>query len=409
MTSATPASEKKLLAVAIVSDIHIYNGSSMDSGPSYIGTGTSERFGYEHPFTGAIELVTRENLQADILMCAGDIADKANPAAQMYGWKQLERLAKALKTDCYISTCGNHDVDSRYQYNDHDAKGSLQSLVPMFPGLSESQSDRFWSRNFVVVTFNEWRLLILNTAAYHGGGLTPAAEFEHGRISKNTLAAIKRTLGETNKKVLNILLCHHHPIKNDQIDLQDYSEMKNGDLLINVLGSGDFGDWLVIHGHKHFPRIWRAPGSNDAPIIFSAGSFAAKLSAPLSSNVRNQFYILELDLENISKMAQGVLGKFKAWDWIDRKGWQPAGQQSGLPHVGGFGCRSTPASIARKIRDYLSASKARFISGDEAYKNIPELNFVAPNDLERTARELESTHQTKMIVSQFGKIDQIGY
>ena len=46
---------------------------------------------------GLLKLIRDEKLKADVLLCPGDIGDKADPAGIEYGWKALHRVAEALK------------------------------------------------------------------------------------------------------------------------------------------------------------------------------------------------------------------------------------------------------------------------------------------------------------------------
>lgn len=217
------------------------------------------------------------------------MGDKANPSAIKFAWDQIHRIKKALGAEGLIATAGNHDLDSRYIYNDFDAKGFLQALDPPFPFANADKNDRFWSRNFVVTHEANSRILVINSSAYHGG---KEGEFERGRIAKRTIEGIRIALTKSEPGKVNIAVCHHHPFRYPDIAAEDYSEMKGGENLLELLGSGNFGRWIIIHGHRHYPRICYAAGSTSAPVIFGAGSLCAKLYGDIQNRARNQFYLL---------------------------------------------------------------------------------------------------------------------
>jgi hypothetical protein len=157
--------------------------------------------------------------------------------------------------------------------------------------------------------------------------------------------------------------------------------MELGDRLMNLLGDSRFGHWLVIHGHKHYPRIWRAGGSSDAPVIFSLGSFSRKLDGPFAGAVRNQFYYLEIDPDVVAHQRMGIVGTFRAWDWFEGLGWLPAKPDSGLPSAGGFGARSTTDALAHRLAHAIEISGQPYIKWSELLSAEDEFQFVAPKDL----------------------------
>jgi hypothetical protein len=170
-----------------------------------------------------------------------------------------------------------------------------------------------------------------------------------------------------------------------------------------MLGANDFGRWLVIHGHRHWPHITYAPGQSSSPVVFSAGSLSAILYDELQDKARNQFYIIELDLA-----APGsVRGRFRAWDWISDSGFQAAREESGLPASGGFGVRMGGDELAERIADIVTESGAPFIAWSELQQRIPGMEFVAPRDLKECARILENKHDLP-VLSHNGSYRQVG-
>ena len=396
---------KHVIKIAVVSDLHVFNGSSSAGGPSFVGTADPQDSPEKHPFRGIQKLIVDEGLTADFLICPGDLSDKADHAALMFAWEKLQRLKNQLGAQHLFATNGNHDVDSRNVNGDVDPKGNLQSLDPMFPGLDEQQCDRYWSRNFAVFTNEHLRMVLLNSAAFHGYGTDASPEYEYGRVSSRTISRLRTDLAMSERRV-NILVCHHHPAPYNPVEEEDYSEMLGGDRLIELLDSGNFGSWLMIHGHKHYPRLAYSTGGPSSPVIFSAGSFSATLYQRLAAQARNQFYILEIPVGELDNLGLDLAGTITAWDWITMMGWQPAGNMSGLPHKVGFGCRESPRSLAREIANQLT-TQAELQTGDELFVSLPKLRFLRPQELQAVILRLEADHQI-IARTNDGRIIEVG-
>lgn len=410
------------LSVAVLTDLHAHTLQPDDpSAPSHLSLHSPQDAASNSPFAALRRAITENGLRADLLLCGGDMGDKANNAAQQYVWAQLHQLKDQLGASRIIATAGNHDMDSRY-IHDFDAKGALQALSPLFPGLSEAECDRFWSRHFVVADEADWRILILNSAAYHGArGATNASspgspkgqagleELLHGRVSLRTIEAIKLQLASAPRKPLNILLTHHHPVRNTEIPGGvDYSEMEAGDQLIGALNDLNVGDWIVVHGHKHIPRIWyAATAGGRSPVILSAGSFSARLYPEIAGVARNQFYIVDFPIADIATFKVGVIGRIRAWDWAVGQGWVPAKESSGIANGSGFGWRENTNKIAQEISNAFDSANVPFLQWDRLATTLPLLPYLSPSSLKEVQRELSETHGLLMYTEPSGTI-QLG-
>ncbi|MBF0333421.1 MAG: metallophosphoesterase [Alphaproteobacteria bacterium] len=370
-------------SIAVMSDLHVHNSPA--SPPSHIGIADPEDHATRHPITGLKKLITDEKLTCDIVMCAGDATDKAEPACLKYAWQKLHDLKILLGAKHVIATAGNHDLDSRYNHNDFDAKGHLQALTPAFPGLSEIECDKYWARNYAICELPNVRILCLNSAAYHGSGKTQSEELERGRISANTLASIECALQSTSPAKISLLLCHHHLYRDNSVSDADYSEMDGADRLIALLGSGRFGQWLVIHGHKHRPKLCYAAGSGSAPVIFGAGSLAAMLYPHLAAQARNQFHLVTMPYSIFDELGIELAGTIASWDWVPLRGWQKAGKDSGLPHAAGFGYRPSFIKDIRRIKEIVD-DRSLFVDWTVILSKMPELRYILPEDANRLAR-----------------------
>jgi predicted MPP superfamily phosphohydrolase len=400
----------KNLRLAVVSDLHAFDTLlEADRGiaPSHLCTNDPEDLLMRHPLAGLISLA-RGGVSADVLVCCGDMADKARPVGTRYVWAKLQELREALGARLLAVAPGNHDVDSRHNYNDHDAKGVLQSLVPAFPFSDETLNDKFWARNYAIHTDPAFRLLLLNTAAYHGEA---ADEYKHGRLSTRTADRIRAELDvvtDSHPRAVNILVCHHHPLKFGDIEDTDYSEMRGGHALLDLLGSGKYGQWLILHGHKHHPRIQYAPGGAHSPIIFSAGSLSASLHRVLQTQTRNQFYVITIPLPPPQRANLSLAGTFRTWEWILGHGWRPASLGTGLPAQGGFGFRGSLTHLSASVHDHWLASGSAWLEWTVVAAALPDLNYLLPGDLEIVLSQLTTAHSLRVHRETTGHPAQIG-
>jgi hypothetical protein len=369
-----------VIRVAVASDLHAH---ALDSEtPSYLDVRQPANLANQNPIEGLKKLIKENGLEASLLLSPGDLGHQASPIGISYAWKELHSLGEALKAKIVTATAGNHDIDSRYLGDDHAPEHLLKGLMPPFPFADDALSDRFWGRAYAILDTENYRLLILNSSAYHGH--TPT-EKNYGRVDRQTLNDIEKELKLRGKKKVNILLCHHHPQQHSELNLGEEDYMRHGQLLLNLLGSGRFGDWIVIHGHKHHPKITYAAGGASAPVVFSAGSFASKLFIPTESISRNQFYLISIEPDQSKTL--GVAGTVRAWDWAHGTGWIPSGNDSGLPANFGFGARLTAGALSSQIRPLLAAGP---LDWGSLAAQIPLLRYMLPTDMALLEEELQS-------------------
>jgi hypothetical protein len=317
------------------------------------------------------------------------MGDKAVPSATERAWKELIGLQALLKAKRILATVGNHDVDSRHHHNNHDAKGVLLDLSPGFPFADEGLKCQFWTYHFAILTdeATKVRFLILNSSAYHGESQD---EFQHGRVSPRTIERIKRALVAMTNPPLNILVCHHHPQKHDELKLGEYDDMKGGADLLRLLASPDFGPWLIFHGHKHHPKISYAQGGNCTPLVFSVGSCAAILGPELQGHARNQAYLVRVNVPTNSITT--CSGEFRSWDWAPGAGWQLSKADSGLPATGGFGYRGDLGALAQQIADSFPTG-GRW---KEIVSDLPAIRTLLPSDCQNLCYMLKKVHDFRI-------------
>ncbi len=376
--------------IAILSDLHV------NASDSRIRKNMPEDK-YENPFTSLKELIAKEHLMADLLICCGDMADRAEPGSLEYAWKEIHLIANSLNVKHVLGTVGNHDVDSRFATNEYDPKVTLQSLSPVFPGIDETYSNHYWAKHFAITEIEDENMQILNinSCAYHGyrscekdKNGKDKNEYEHGRISQQTLNQLESVLekrAQTKKYEINIAFFHHHPdTRTTRRDL-DYSHMDGGDRLLQLL-SQDYGRWLIIHGHKHAPNIVMASGNANQPIIFSAGSFASTRSIDPEQSNQNQFYIIELVKNAMNAVKLPRAGSILTWNLNTGNVWNKAIFGDGIPYGSGFGNTVDYEVLAGKINEFLKVEV--HYDWEELLQNFPELKFTMPETIKKVLGHL---------------------
>lgn len=379
----------------VISDLHaVSRRPEKGAMPSLIEFSNTERTNKKDPLIGLKSLLAKEILpKPDLIICAGDIADKADSLAIKSAWAEINELAATCGVSDILATCGNHDLDSRHAGNSFDPKGFLRRLTPSFPIPKLLRSDleqlRYWADNFSVIESASWRVLNINSCAYHGYGTDTEPELEHGRISDHTLDEIKEYIGGTadlHKKV-NICLLHHHLKEVGSDGFKDKSKMKGAENLLAMLSESKYGEWFVIHGHRHRAGIYCA-GGNTAPIVLSCASFSATLAGDEQNPSPNQFYLI--DFEAGANGRARVKGVVSSWNWTPGYGWLEASPKpGGLPSRAGFGYRGDIPDLADKVAAKVRVSKR--ISWSDLREAHPDLKFLMPEDIDNFAQSISAT------------------
>jgi hypothetical protein len=184
-------------------------------------------------------------------------------------------------------------------------------------------------------------------------------------------------------------MCHHHPQQHVEIEAEDYGAMRGGHRLLHILGS----NWLVVHGHKHHPKIEYAQGSGDSPVILSAGSLCAVIYSTLQTLARNEFHLVTFSLDDIERY--GLVGRVQSWDWAFGEGWAPSRSGSGLPYQCGFGVRTDLRSLAQEIAAIVPP--AGYMNWAELCLAKPQIEFLIPQDQVKLRKHLRLNHKIEVL------------
>lgn len=374
-----------MLRVAVLSDLHYTQGNKDVCLPQASSAGGLDSME---------ELIKRfrpENPSADLLVCPGDITDRANPIAFAAGWTQLKRLGAALGVKRFVAATGNHEVQSRLK-GDPVAPGNAEHAIdpveflvntPGYPTEFPQPHQKwvYWGRGYEILRDETSIVVIINSCHYHV--TLQDNEFERGRISNAALAELQEDLKVlAADRPFRLLVVHHPPLPHEETGLElGRTPMHNGPALMKALCATGL-DWLVIHGHKHHHRLVRADGEVFQPFVFGAASFGAMLRADMARRTRNQFYIITLETTKDVLDTDQLSGSIQALHWSN-SGWEETTDISwGLPNGCGFTSQTVDLSaLAVGMRNLLQESEGQFLEWAEMVLQLPQLRFLMPEQV----------------------------
>ena len=365
--------------ILVISDLHAISCTSEQTDSHLFFENQESDWG-----NSLIAYVKELDLIIDVLICAGDIANKANKLSFENGWKFVNKLKKELSIENLLCVPGNHDHQSR-DGDDFSPKHQLQFCTPIFPLSCLNKNTHFWAWNWVHVEADKYNSLLINSSAYHGY----MDEFKHGRVAVEVSDQISEFLKATDlkEKPFNIMVCHHHPEKMEYVDGDyDGEAMEGGGYLLKKIEEADIGPWLVVHGHKHFASITYAKSGSSSPsTILSAGSVSAKLYPNIKDRTSNQFYIIDIDLSETENVGR-LIGRFNTYEWTIQMGWGPS-RSKNLPAQGGFGSSITNKEIIRKVKSLLT-DNGPFLEEVDLQEVHQMTQHIPPNQFQLLIKKL---------------------
>lgn len=337
-----------------------------------------------------------------LVLCAGDMTDKADGGPLTQVWDDLNWLANELSAPL-VATSGNHDYDSRAAVDVLPFK-SLQSLEPPFPFGTDADRDRYFSRQHAVFHNSDVVVVSANSAAHHGYSKDGEPEHNFGHYDDALAESIKKSLLEIGDlPPVRVFLTHHHLNQLPDFDTEERSSSIGHENVIRCLG--EYGDWLIVHGHKHRGWIQYASGSGDSPPLFSSSSYSADFGGgPFAEKVRHQFHVIEF----ASSQADGLTGAHgTVTTWTHSPiGWEISGADEDLPGNTGFGWKTSISGLAARLRE---ATTSRLVlTRDDISALEPRLRFLTFDDLRRLVRVLASgTPKVLAVLSSDGALAEL--
>jgi 3',5'-cyclic AMP phosphodiesterase CpdA len=360
---------------AIVSDLHCRLKS--ESQDSLLTVGDMRIPENRHPVQALISLIRVRQLKADVLLVPGDLTNRISLEGLSQGWDFVLEISRELRAKFTIPVLGNHDVDSR-KTHDADSARFARFLRPGFPFTNDDACSRFFSDGFAILNIaNDTQLVVINSVVDHQDEKTA----KRGSFSYERLDKLAAYLGKKLKAQSRLAMMHHHPTLHTGPYLDSADVIPNGDALIDLLKN--FRCKLVIHGHKHHPRLTYV---NDT-VVFAAGSFSANLGQ-FGGAVGNMFHLVDLRAPQ-GKLA-GPRGTIESWTFQLMKGWTTASRKfSGFPHRAGFGALESLENMVNGVIGLAPDDDPRFEFPENAVLAVaPELQFITPLQYEEFARML---------------------
>lgn len=386
------------MKIAILSDLHAAPKTSPPNPDIKLFTDGTEHHVREHPLAALRELIRANDLHVNMIVCPGDMADRANSAGLQYVWKELHELRSQLNATSLIATVGNHDVDSRDVLGEELPRETLMKLKPTFPIDDERLADRYWAHGYCMTSVDDVRVLVLNSCWLHES----AKDLNRGTVTRYTIEKIRRELtNHPSPKRVSVAVMHHHPLMHADHNLGQDDVMKNGQEFLSLLNEN--GPWLVIHGHKHHPRIVFAQSQDMAPLIFASGSFSGRLEGNNARVSQNMFHIVDLlDPES------GLRGRVTSWAFIPGNGWQyfngPEPDQFSCDF--GFGYFGSIETLAAAIDSQMTGKQ--LMKWSELTQRVPDVPFLLPKQFRRLSDLLESKYKLLVQLDAWGRPTQLG-
>jgi 3',5'-cyclic AMP phosphodiesterase CpdA len=391
------------IRIAIISDLHIgRKARAADLNPHATETETTKTI---KPFLNKfVEFIKHEEIKADYLVIAGDISTESLPQEFIYAGTIILEIADVLgiKNNKIIFVPGNHDVDwnvlnLRKQNNKPEDKTDLRikqrydpiKFVDFFKSINSSSGlNGLFEEPYIGYWEFDDICFVGYNSAWHDD---PCKDIHSGLISEEHLKELRGLLKTKDiKNKAKVFVTHHHPVPHAEPDFtMDFSAMQNSDKLLTELDKYRFD--VIIHGHKHYPRIKHYDhGSCHQMIIIAAGSFSAKLETHLE-HTANMFH--QLTFDGRYKEKQTIQGSLSSWAY-NPEGWYQARQNAGVKPHEPFGYYSSLSELSDKVSTCISTSIAAkgSVKWSAMCHENPDLKYVDTNTLEALFRELKNNN-----------------
>ncbi|WP_396644857.1 metallophosphoesterase [Microbacterium sp.] len=159
------------MRIAILSDVH---AGEAPHGDTWVITEPPSSPANENPLRDLAGFVRENHLEADLLLCPGDLGNRAHEPGRLYGWNALHHLRGAFGANSVVATVGNHDVVTRKP--SPDQAQFLKMLTPSFPTDDPILVAQYWAEGFYVDDRDPgYRILNINTCADFPSHPGPAA------------------------------------------------------------------------------------------------------------------------------------------------------------------------------------------------------------------------------------------
>lgn len=350
------------ITIAVISDLHCTSQKGTQRITHLHGELTPVPKN-RHP----VESLKSLSINADYLICTGDIADKGDCKGYYDGMRYIQDLQKKLGAKRMIILNGNHDInlnatDTCRHMKDYDC--------------DVFNDPKYWSNHYKIIEDDNLIFLTLDTSFHitNSESLNTQPSFDHYLFQK--LNDELSQLASSDK--IKIALCHHHPLNHSDMDdiYKKNDVIDRGDTLLDLLKKNDFD--LIIHGHKHFPKI----RNYEDLVIFCAGSFAS-LENVIEYGQKNTFHILEIN--KVNHNCQGII---HTWVFAHNAGWKQPDTKTLFPAKTGFGyheknVKALADELIQKNKKWYYKEKYNVhLPFIDVLRQFPALEFLDPSQQE---------------------------
>jgi 3',5'-cyclic AMP phosphodiesterase CpdA len=279
-----------------------------------------------------------QDLKPDYLVITGDIVNKCDRQSFEHAAKKIQRLVSEAGLEIQTRLLvipGNHDV--KIFPDETQYFGRIQPFVEFLKDLFDEDNYRTRTERFLRVDVKR-RLcfLCLDTS------LRDKLAAAEGRIGEPQWRWAKRKMEELAathadfRTFLKIAVLHHHPYplagggSDKWMPLDDAGECQR------FLEAHGFQ--VVLHGHKHYPRVDRKVFDNGNHVtVVSAGTACCPI--PSENRAGNSFYFLECEPStNLLRVTKILANQSKVFE---------SGEVKNLPLF-------TPSERGYKMREYVN-------------------------------------------------------
>jgi predicted phosphodiesterase len=354
--------------IAIISDLHCTNEDKA-SNVTRLHDKTPIKPINRHPVKSINERINKDSINANYLICLGDVTDRANEYGLNQGIDYLKEIQMELNAEELFLITGNHDVDTQntidpfYQLKAHN-----------FPLSEDDIKSSYWRDKYCVIERENLILFVINTCHHirSTNDLKTPPPFNNDALLEDIETKLSQHKA-TNK--FKLFLCHHHPIQqSDYDDTYTSNDLIDGaDKLLKILKNNGFH--LVLHGHKHIIRIQY----NDDLPVFASGSFSS-IQNTREFDGKNTFHLVDLKIEN-----HQCKGKIITWLYNYNSGWTKSEDPKSIfPTYTGFGCdhrniKGFCDQIVNHFNNwYILKDKTKILLFKEVLVNFPDIEYLTP-------------------------------
>jgi hypothetical protein len=333
-----------------------------------------------HPVAAFLQLVDKERITADVLICPGDLGDKADEQGIISSWGFLEEIKLKIDAKILIGVPGNHDINSR-RNDQKEPFQFIKSFHPDFPLKDDISRTSFWEKAFCFHQHDDVLYLLFNSVHDHSN----EENAKYSCIKPEILEQMRATYDsktEYRDVPYKIALLHHHPIHHSDINNWRGSDIVDkGDNLVSLLN--ELGFQIMIHGHKHQPRVVEY---NSFPIL-ACGSFSSFANLN-GTGISNMFHLLELQ-------PSSRKGTISSWEYDVLNGWQQNLNKQFPPKIG-FGTSISIPELANKVDEIFSSHSRKTMLYEFILEEIPELQYIIPEKLIQLNNLLKNSYKIRV-------------